>query len=372
MWTPLPFREGARGWVRPTPPLQMLERGPGGEARLLPPFPFPLGRGLGGRSAPPSCSSPHPANPDADKVPPPKAVVFAPPPVDMSPLTGIGSCKSFLEHRAPPGRDAHEVSSCQPTTVAPPPSRGRRVMTDPAPRHPTWRGMTVRAPPLGHRVLTYPRPARPGRRVSTVCVPPFWHRVMSDPAPPCARRGMAVRVPPRGHRVLTYPRPLRPRRRVSTVCVPPFWHRVMSDPAPPCARRGMAVRVPPRGHRVLTYPRPLRPGRRVSTVCVPRNGRQITSDLAPRQRRRVVKDPSLRHPTWRGMTVRAPPLGHRVPTYPWPARLGRRVGTVCVPWRTPPSPCRPANTGCARRACPASLPIPAPTRTPTRSPPMPT
>ena len=57
--------------------------------------------------------------------------------------------------------------------------------------------------------------------------------------------------------------------RCRAVCVPPIWHRVMSDPTPPCARRGMAVRVPPRGHRVLTYPRPPRPGRRVSIVCVP-------------------------------------------------------------------------------------------------------
>ena len=143
----------------------------------------------------------------------------------------------------------------------------------------------------------------------------------------------------------------------------------MNDPAPPCARRGMAVRVPPRGRRVLTYPWPPRPGRRVSIVCVPRNGRKITSDPAPCQRRRVMAAPSPRLPTWRGMTVRAPPSWHRVPTYPWPARPGRRVSTVRVPWQSPPSPCRPACAGCARRACPTTLPIPAPTptRTPTKT-----
>ena len=86
-----------------------------------------------------------------------------------------------------------------------------------------------------------------------------------------------------------------------------------------------------------------------------------------------MADPSPRHPTWRGMTVRAPPLGHRVPTYPWPPRPGRRVSAVCVPWRLPPSPCRPDSTGCARRACPASLPIPAPrpTHQPTQTLPPP-
>ena len=105
--------------------------------------------------------------------------------------------------------------------------------------------------------------------------------------------------------------PARRERLVVTVCVPPIWHRVRSDPAPPCARRGLAVRVPPRGHRVLTYP--------------------------------------------------------------WPLWLGRRVSIVCVPWRTPPSPCRSARAGCARKACPTPLPIPAPklTRLPTKTPPPP-
>ena len=83
-----------------------------------------------------------------------------------------------------------------------------------------------------------------------------------------------------------------------------------------------------------------------------------------------MSDPAPRHPMRRGMAVRAPPPGHRVPTYPRPPRPGRRVSTVCVPWLSPPSPCRPARAGCARRACPTSLPIPAPTptRTPTETP----
>ena len=147
----------------------------------------------------------------------------------------------------------------------------------------------------------------------------------------------------------------------------------MTDPAPPCARRGMAVRVPPRGHRVLTYPRPFRPGRRVSTVCVPHRACRSWTGRVWCKRRRVMADPAPRHPTWCGMTVRAPPLRHRVLTYPWPRRPGRRVSTVCVPWRLPPSPRRPATTGCARRACPTPLPIPAPTptHTPTKTPPTP-
>ena len=250
------------------------------------------------------------------------------------------------------------------STVCVPPI-WHRVRSDPTPPC-ARRGLAVRVPPRGHRVLTYPRPPRPRRRVSTVCVPPIWHRVRSDPTPPCARRGLAVRVPPRGHRVLTYPRPLRPRRRVSIVCVPPIWHRVRSDPTPPCVRRGLAVRVPPRGHRVLTYPRPFRPGRRVSTVCVPRRACRSPTGPVRCKRRRVTTDPAPRQLAWRGVTVRAPPLRHRVLAYPRPPRPRRRVSTVCVPWRLPPSPCRPANTGCARETCRTTLPIPAPT--PTRTP----
>ena len=175
-------------------------------------------------------------------------------------------------------------------------------------------------------MLTYPRPPRPGRRVSTVCVP-------CRPAPDHARSDARHQRAP-GHD--------RPRAASSDV------------------RRGMTVRAPPLGHRVLTYPWPPRPGRRVSIVCVPRIGRQITSDLAPRQGRRVMADPSPRHPTWRGMTVRAPPLGHRVLTYPWPPRPGRRgqrrlramaTATVALP---------AGQHRLRQEACPASLPIPAP------------
>ena len=55
----------------------MVERGPGGEARNY----RPPGR----------CLSPTPAN--------------------VYPLTGIGSCKPLLEHRAPPGRKVHIIVS---------------------------------------------------------------------------------------------------------------------------------------------------------------------------------------------------------------------------------------------------------------------
>ena len=72
-----------------------------------------------------------------------------------------------------------------------------------------------------------------------------------------------------------------------------------------------------------------------------------------------MADPSPRCRARWGMTVRAPPHRHRVLTYPSPARPGRRVITVCVPWLSPPRPCRPACAGCARGSCPASLPIPA-------------
>ena len=108
--------------------------------------------------------------------------------------------------------------------------------------------------------------------------------------------------------------------------------------------------------------------------AVPCRPRRTTTGPTPGTKgRRVMADPSPRHPTWRGMTVRAPPPGHRVLMYPRPLRLGRRVSIVCVPWRTPPSPCRPASAGCARKACPASLPIPAPspTRAPTETLPTP-
>ena len=184
--------------ANPTPPLQMLERGPGGEARNFPP-PRPL-------------SSP--------TLP------------QYGLALGCGRCKTILEHRAPPGRKVH-VSSCQLTTVAPPPSRGHRVMSDPAPRHPTWRGMAVRAPPRGHRVLTYPRPLRPGRRVSTVRVPRNGRPITSDLAPRQWRR------------VLTYPWPLWSGRRVSTVCVPRRTPPCPRRPAKPgCARRACLAPLP--------------------------------------------------------------------------------------------------------------------------------
>ena len=134
------------------------------------------------------------------------------------------------------------------------------------------------------------------------------------------------------------------------------------------ARQGMTVRAPPSGHRVLTYPRPRRPGRRVSTVRVPRIGRKITSDLAPRQRRRVMADPSPRHPTWWGMTVRAPPLGRRIRTYPGPGRPGRRVLIVRAPW--PPPRRQPTDpTSCPRRQVPiAPIVDPPPGHRPPPSP----
>ena len=109
-----------------------------------------------------------------------------------------------------------------------------------------------------------------------------------------------------------------PSCRPPAVASPPCrGRRVMVDPAPRhLARRGLTVRAPPPGRRIRTYPGHLWPGRRVSTVCVPRNGRTITADLAPRRRRRVRTDPAPRHLARRGLTVRAPPLGRRIRTHP--------------------------------------------------------
>ena len=109
----------------------------------------------------------------------------------------------------------------------------------------------------------------------------------------------------------------------------PIWRRVLTDPPTSHrARRSRTVRAPPRGHRISTYPRPPRPRRRVLIVCVPPIWR------------RVLTDPPTGHRARRSRTVRAPPRGHRISTYPWPPRPRRRVLIVCVPpiWRRGPAP----------------------------------
>ena len=79
-----PTVRGDHSGANPTPPLQMLERGPGGEAspRLQP-----------------SSSSPHPLNLDSDKENR-QGRCLSPTPANVYSLTGIGSCKPLLEHRA--------------------------------------------------------------------------------------------------------------------------------------------------------------------------------------------------------------------------------------------------------------------------------
>ena len=282
--------------------------------------------------------------------------------------------------------------------MASPPSRRRRVRTDPAPRQPRGAAWPSARHPLGRRVLTYPWPLRPGRRVSIVCAPhracrsPTGRarckrrRVRTDPAS-ChpARRGLTVRAPPPGHRVLTYPRPARPGRRVSTGCVP--CRKCWTTPGPTTGTKRRRVRAdhsprhptrvgPDRpcatlGRRVLTYPRPARLGRRVSTVCAPRRACRSPTGFVRCKRRRVRADPSPRQPMRRGLTVRAPPSWHRVPTYPWPLWPGRRVRTVRVPWQSPPSPRRPAAPaapgGLAPHPCQSPHPD-LPTHPPTHRP----
>ena len=119
----------------------------------------------------------------------------------------------------------------------------------------------------------------------------------------------------------------------------------MADPSPRHPTRwGMIVRAPPLGHRVPTYPQPPRPGRRVSTVCVPcRQRRTTTGPASSTKRRRVMVDPPPRHLARWGMTVRAPPPGHRVPTYPRPttARAPGQYRLSAVAIATVPSPAGP-------------------------------
>ena len=146
----------------------------------------------------------------------------------------------------------------------------------------------------------------------------------------------------------------------------------MADPSPRHpARRGMTVRAPPLGHRVLTYPWPPRPGCRVSAVRVPRIGREITSDPAPRQRRRVMTDPSPRHLARRGMTVRAPPYRRRFRTYPGRLQSGCRVLIARAPW---PPPRRPPTapmscTRCRVPIAPIADPTPGHAQPPSPTPP---
>ncbi len=196
-------------------------------------------------------------------------------------------------------------------------------MADPAPRNVRC-GMTVRAPPQRRRIRTYPGPPRPGRRV------------------------LIVRAPRRAGRSPTGP--ARRKRR-----------RVMADLPPHCRRRGMTVRAPSRGRRIRTYPGPPRPGRRVLIVRAPRRAGRSPTGPARRKRRRVMADPAPRSVRC-GMTVRAPSYRRRMMTYPGPPWPGRRVITVRapVPCLAPPRPCRPADAGCIRASCPASLPLPTP------------
>ena len=56
----------------------------------------------------PSCSSPHPLNPDSDKENR-QGRCLSHTPANVYSLTGIGSCKSLLEHRAPPGREPTRI-----------------------------------------------------------------------------------------------------------------------------------------------------------------------------------------------------------------------------------------------------------------------
>ena len=84
--------------MRPLP--SPAVRGTIGEPTLLP---SPnVGEGPGVRPA-----SPHSPILNSDEFRP-LGRCLSPTPANVYPLTGIGSCKSLLEHRAPPGRDAHE------------------------------------------------------------------------------------------------------------------------------------------------------------------------------------------------------------------------------------------------------------------------
>ena len=299
-----------------TPPLQMLERGPGGEGN-----------------------------------PPPRPLSFPHSPLICPHLTGIGSCKSILEHRAPPGRDAHEVSSCQLTTVATPPSRGHRVMTDPAPRHSMrWRSMTVlratpRAPgadvppattagaPGQYRLRAAPRAPGHGRPLAITAEAPCHDRLSAVPAAPDHDRSDARHTMAPGHgrplAALSAARHDRPRAtpRAPGTDVPP----ATTAEAPGQYRLSAAHRA---SDHFRSRPAPRAPGH----------------EPTPRRllRRGVAWPSACRHEgtgCWRT-----------------PGHYGRGAGSVPSACRgvSPPSPCRPANTGCARRACPASLPIPAP------------
>ena len=177
---------------------------------------------------------------------------LSPTPAQYDLTLGSGRCKTILEHRAAPGREAL-APSCRPpavarlapghdhplatpvrrrvmvrapcrqrrTTTGPVGTQGRRVMSDPPSRRRAQWGMTVRAPPHRRRVMSDPSPRRP------------------------VQRGMTVRAPPHRRRAMTYPSPPRRGRRVTAVRAPRSWCRTTIGPTTRLWRRRVTHRRAP-------------------------------------------------------------------------------------------------------------------------------
>ena len=112
---------------------------------------------------------------------------------------------------------------------------------------------------------------------------------------------------------------------------PPKWRRVMADPSPrhPTCAGHDRPRATPRAPGADVPPATTAgaPGQyRLSAVpSAPDHDRSSARHkMAPGHGRPLAASSGVR----RGMTVRAPPSGHRVLTYPWPLRPGRRVSIV--------------------------------------------
>ncbi len=190
-------------------------------------------------------------------------------------------------------------ASCRPPAVASPPSRGRRVRSDPPARHPACRGLTVRAPPHRRRIRTYPGPCRLRRRV------------------------LIVRAPRRACRSRTG---RAPRKRCRVRNDPPARH-------PAC--RGLTVRAPSHRRRIRTYPGPCRLRRRVLIVRAPYSPpRRPPTAPTSCTRRRVLIAP-----------IADPPPGHPQPPSPTPPRWP----TTCTAGRIPPRRCNSSPKPTMRR-----------------------
>ena len=202
--------------------------------------------GSSGHQAAPSCSFPHPANPDSNN-PAPHPVV-SPPPPPICPGVGSGKCKTILEHRAAPGRESLA---------------------------PSCRSPVVGRPHLWRRAMTTPSPPRRGCRVSDrPCAVPPAPRPRPVPRPAHKGAGSWDRPP------------------VASACV-------ARHDRPRATPRAPGADVPLATHG--------RGAGSVSSECRAAQRRTTTGPARGTKRRRVMTDPPSRHPARRGMTVRAPP-----------------------------------------------------------------